>query len=83
MLLCKYGFLIVDWKRENLAIDRLNERYGNLGMEYKGIFFDVCYLEILEEMLNGYIKSKIFWVEGELRIKLIYFLVGSKISNLI
>lgn len=34
-------------------------------------------------MLNGYIKSKIFWVEGELRIKLIYFLVGSKISNLI
>lgn len=46
MLLCKYGFLSVDWKRENLAIDRLNERYGNLGMEYKGIFVDVCYLEI-------------------------------------
>lgn len=32
---CKYGFLSVDWKRENSATDRLNERYGNSGMEYK------------------------------------------------
>lgn len=36
-----------------------------------------------EEMLNGYTKSKILWVEGEPRIKSIHILAGSKISNLI
>lgn len=80
---CKYGFLSVDWKRENSATDRLNERYGNSGMEYKGILVDVCHLETQEEMWNGYTKSKILWVEGEPRIKSIHFLAGSKISNLI
>lgn len=54
---CKYGFLSVDWKQENSATDRLNERYGNSGMEYKGILVDVCHLETQEEMLNGYTKS--------------------------
>lgn len=55
---CKYGFLSVDWKRENSATDRLNERYGNSGMEYKGILVDVCHLETQEEMLNGIMDTQ-------------------------